>query len=56
VKEYSKTEAAPEALYWAGVAKYKGSGDAASLKETAEKFKKKYSKSTWAKKSSVWAA
>ena len=56
VKEYSRTEAAPEALYWAGVAKYKESGDAASLKETAEKFKKKFSKSTWAKKSSVWAA
>jgi outer membrane protein assembly factor BamD (BamD/ComL family) len=56
LKDYSKTEAAPEALYWAGVAKYKASGDAASLKDTAEKFKKKYSKSTWAKKSSVWAA
>ncbi len=50
------TEAAPEALYWAGVAKYKGTGNAAALGETAKQFQQKYPQSTWAKKASVWAA
>ena len=40
---------------WAGVARYKATGDAAALKDTAERFKKRYADSTWAKKASVWA-
>ncbi len=48
------TDAAPEALYWAGVAPYKGTGNAASLKATAEAFSKRYHDSPWAKKASVW--
>jgi hypothetical protein len=54
VKELPHTDAAPEALYWAGVAPYKASGDAGSLKETARAFSKQYQGSTWAKKASVW--
>ena len=48
------TDAAPEALYWAGVAPYKATGDAASLKDTARAFTQRYQDSTWAKKASVW--
>ena len=49
-------EVAPEALYWAGVSKYKVSGDAGALAETAGHFKSRYTDSPWAKKASVWAA
>ena len=56
VDQLSDTDAAPEALYRAGVSKYKASGDPESLKDTAQRFKKTYSGSTWAKKASVWAA
>ena len=31
VDDHPQSEAAPEALYWAGVAKYKASGDGAAL-------------------------
>lgn len=48
-------EVAPEALYWAGVSKYKGTGDAGALAETAGSFKSRYTDSPWAKKASVWA-
>jgi outer membrane protein assembly factor BamD (BamD/ComL family) len=56
VEELPNADAAQEALYWRGVARYKASGDAAALGETAQQFKKKYPQSTWAKKASVWAA
>ena len=56
VQQFPKSDAAPEALYWAGVAKYKASGDAGALADTARQFKEKYPESVWAKKSSVWAA
>lgn len=49
-------EVASEALYWAGVSKYKGSGDPSALAETANQFKSRYTDSPWAKKASVWAA
>lgn len=54
VKRYPETDAAPEALYWAGVSRYKGSGDGAALAETGRAFKERYRDSTWAKKASVW--
>ncbi len=54
VEQFPKTEAAPEAVYWAGVAKYKASNDPAALRETAQNFKQKYTDSSWAKKASVW--
>lgn len=48
------TDAAPEALYWAGVAPYKGTHDNSSLKATARAFTERYQDTSWAKKASVW--
>lgn len=54
VEKFPDTDAAPEALYWAGVAPYKANHDSNSLKKTAEAFRDRYQDSSWAKKSSVW--
>jgi len=54
VERYPNSDVAPEALYWAGVSKYKGTGDAEALKETAAAVQSKYPNSVWAKKASVW--
>lgn len=54
VEQYGPTTAAPEALYWAGVSKYRASNDPSALKATAEAFSQRYSDSIWAKKASVW--
>lgn len=56
VEEHPQSEAAPEALYWAGVSRYKGKGDASALAETASAFTTRYTDSAWAKKASVWRA
>jgi tetratricopeptide (TPR) repeat protein len=56
VERYPNTEAAPEAQYWAGVARYKATGDATALRDTAKRFTDRYKDSSWAKKASVWAA
>lgn len=55
VDRYLQTEAAAEALYWAGVARYKASNDAAALADTAKAFSERYTDTSWAKKASVWA-
>ena len=55
VEKLPKSEAAAEALYWAGVSRYKATQDAAALKETAKAFTQRYKDSSWAKKSSIWA-
>jgi thioredoxin-related protein len=55
VERDSKCEVTPEALYWAGVSKYKSTGDPSSLAETASEFRSKYPETIWAKKASVWA-
>ena len=52
---YPNTDAAAESQYWAGVSRYKGTNDAAALKQTADAFKKRYQESSWAKKASIWA-
>jgi len=49
------TEAAPEALYWVGVARYKATGDSTALAETARAFTTRYKDTSWAKKASIWA-
>jgi TolA-binding protein len=54
VEKYPKSDVAPEALYWAGVSKYKRTGDAEALKETASAVQSKYPESVWAKKASIW--
>ena len=55
VDKLPNSDAAAEALYWAGVSRYKGTNDTAALNETAKAFKQRYKESSWAKKSSVWA-
>jgi hypothetical protein len=55
VDRFPDSEAAPEALYWAGVSRYKGKGDATALRSTAGAFEQRYQDSSWAKKASVWA-
>jgi TolA-binding protein len=55
VERHPASEMAAEALYWAGVARYKATGDATALKDTATAFGQHYRDSTWAKKASVWA-
>jgi len=54
LRKYPDTDAAPEAQYWAGVSRYKSSGDAKALNDTTTRFKERYADSTWAKKASVW--
>jgi tetratricopeptide (TPR) repeat protein len=54
VERFPTSDAAPEALYWAGVARYKGKGDVGALAETGREFTKRYKDSSWAKKASVW--
>jgi TolA-binding protein len=56
VDHHGRSDIAAEALYWAGVSRYKESGDASALKDTARAFNERYSDSTWARKASVWAA
>lgn len=55
VERHPETEAAAEALYWAGVSRYKATNDAGALKDTATAFQSRYKDSIWAKKASVWA-
>jgi len=55
VEKLPNTDAAPEALYWAGVSRYKATNDSAALKETAKAFTQRYKESSWAKKTTVWA-
>jgi TolA-binding protein len=53
-ERYPESDAAPEAQYWEGVSRYKETGDATALAETARRFDQRYSTSAWAKKASVW--
>jgi hypothetical protein len=54
VDSFPKSDAAPEALYWAGVSRYKGTNDPTALADTARAFSERYRDSSWAKKSSIW--
>ena len=56
VDKFPSTDAAAEALYWAGVSKYKASGDASALKATHAAFSERYQDTAWAKKASVWGS
>ena len=51
---YRDTDAAPEATYWAGVSRYKASGDPKDLADTAAAFARRFQDTPWAKKASVW--
>lgn len=48
-----RADFAPLALYYAGVARYKG-GDASALEEAGRALRARYPDSSWARKSSVW--
>ena len=54
VEKFPDTDAGSEALYWAGVSRYKATRDNTALKETAQAFKTRYQDSSWAKKASIW--
>jgi tetratricopeptide (TPR) repeat protein len=54
VDRYPLSDAAPEALYWAGVSRYKRTDDSAALADTARAFGEAYEDTVWAKKASVW--
>ena len=56
IQEFPESDAAPEAMYWAGAARYKDSGDAGALAETARTLTSRWGETTWAKKASVWGA
>jgi hypothetical protein len=51
---HPETESAAEAQYWAGVARYKATGNAEALADTAKSFRQRYADTIWAKKASVW--
>lgn len=48
-------DAAPEGAYWAGVTRYKRSGNAADLGDTHKRLSSEFAGTTWAKKASIWA-
>ncbi len=54
VDRYPDSDTAAEALYWAGVSRYRATGDGAALGATAAAFETRYSDSLWAKKASIW--
>jgi TolA-binding protein len=54
VDKYPSTSAAPEGLYWAGVAQYKRTNDVAALRETGHEFTTRYAETEWAKRASIW--
>ena len=54
VKTEPDSDAAPEARYWAGVSRYKASGNPTALTDTTRALDEGYPGSTWAKKASIW--
>jgi TolA-binding protein len=54
VDRYPQADAAPEALYWQGVSRYRQTNDPAALAGTSDAFGKRYQNSIWAKKASIW--
>jgi len=54
-EKYPDNEAAPEALYWAGVSRFKAAHENTALVETAAALGQRYAGSSWAKKASVWS-
>lgn len=52
--KYPKSEEAPEAVYFLGVARFKASNDFDVLKKTFDKLSKEYPNSVWTKKASPY--
>jgi TolA-binding protein len=54
IEDYPRSKAAPEALYWKGVSRYKASNDHTVLGTMPELFRQKYPDSIWAMKTAAW--
>jgi uncharacterized protein YyaL (SSP411 family) len=54
VLKFPLTRGAAEALYWAGISRYRTTKDHAALSALAQEFTRKYQDSIWAVKASVW--
>lgn len=54
VEQFPNTDAAPEGLYWRGVARYSASHDPKMLKELGHEFQQRYQDTSWAKRTTVW--
>jgi thioredoxin-related protein len=54
-KKYRGTEAAPEAVYYSGVARYKMTNDANMLKNAHIYLSRNYPESDWAKEAFAWS-
>jgi len=54
VQKFPKSDTAPEALYWAGVSRYKSTNDHHVLNDTAQRMTAQYPQTSWAKRASVW--
>jgi TolA-binding protein len=55
IEQYADTAAAPEAVYWRGVSRYKRTNDHTVLGGVAEELGAKYPESVWAQKAIVWS-
>jgi outer membrane protein assembly factor BamD (BamD/ComL family) len=53
-ERYPNTSAAPEAIYWKEVSRYKATNDHGALSEVADELKEKYQGSVWTLKASIW--
>jgi TolA-binding protein len=54
VERYPNTSAAPQAIYWKGVSRYKATNDHSALSAVADELKEKYQGSVWTLKASIW--
>src|SRR5258708_4999111 len=55
LKKYSKTVAAPEAVYWRGVCRTRATNDHTVFAEVVKALKEQYPNSVWNKKAIPWA-
>jgi outer membrane protein assembly factor BamD (BamD/ComL family) len=54
-EKFAHTSAAPQAVYWKGVSRYKATSDHKELNKVAEELKQKHPNSLWALKASIWS-
>lgn len=55
IERYAHTAAAPEAVYWTGVSRYKRTHDHTVLGAIPEDLGENYPESIWTKKASAWS-
>lgn len=54
VTRFGQSHAAPGAMYWRSVARYKATNDHTALGKVAEELRKTYPSSVWASKAIPW--